>query len=395
MTYKATARLLGQSISSRCDNGTLSVSAGHRQGLTLVIAAGTNYEESHGDLAHDFSFRGSDPGPYVESTVKAASRKSVKHLKHAHVTDYCTLSDAFVLNLPDPHDSSKFETAELIADYKANSSAGNPYLESLMFDFGRHLFISSSRPGGLPPNLQGVWAQYLSNAWGADYHANINLQMNHWGVDQTGLGSLQGPLWDYMDKTWAPRGNETAELLYAAPGWVTHNEMNIFGHTGMKMGDAIWADYPASAAWMMQHVCDHYEYSRDVQWLKEQGYPRLLKPIAKFWASQLQEDQYFEDGTLVVNPCTSPEHGPTTFGKLIFCRTFSNKYSGQSLMTPSRLYALPTTDLPSLCNCPPVCSGCGRKRQQLHLVFGNTAHSLGQRPSHRLVGPGAGMEAGP
>ncbi|KAI7502397.1 glycoside hydrolase family 95 protein [Hortaea werneckii] len=314
MTYKATARLLEHPARSRCDNGTLSVSIGQRRELSLVIAAGTDYEESHGDLAHDFSFRGSDPGPYVESTVKAASRKSPKHLKHTHISDYCELSDAFALDLPDPHDSSKVETAELIANYKANSSSGNPYLESLMFDFGRHLFISSSRPGGLPPNLQGVWAQYLSNAWGADYHANINLQMNHWGVDQTGLGSLQEPLWDYMDRTWAPRGNETAELLYAAPGWVTHNEMNIFGHTGMKMGDAIWADYPASAAWMMQHVWDHYDYSRDVEWLKAQGYPKLLKPIAQFWASQLQEDRYFEDGTLVVNPCTSPEHGPTTFG---------------------------------------------------------------------------------
>ena len=136
--------------------------------------------------------------------------------------------------------------------------------------------------------------------------------MNHWTADQTGLTDLQSPLWDYMTDNWVPRGSETAELLYGAPGWVVHNEMNIFGHTGMKSG-AEWANYPASAAWMMQHVFDHWDYSRDEAWLRNQGYP-LMKGVAEFWLSQLQEDIFNDDGSLVVNPCNSPEHGPTTFG---------------------------------------------------------------------------------
>lgn len=116
-----------------------------------------------------------------------------------------------------------------------------------------------------------------------------------------------------MSETWAPRGAETAKLLYNAPegSWVTHDEMNIFGYTGMKTGDEYWADYPASAAWMMLHVADHFDYSQDVDWLRSTGYP-LLKAISKFWLSQLQEDEYFHDGTLVVNPCSSPEHGPVS-----------------------------------------------------------------------------------
>lgn len=115
-----------------------------------------------------------------------------------------------------------------------------------------------------------------------------------------------------MAETGAPRGAETAELLYDAPGWVTHDEMNIFGHTGMKKGDEYWADYPASAAWMMLHVADHFDYSRDLVWLEEVGYP-MLEAISMFWLSQLQEDEYFDDGTLVVNPCSSPEHGPVSY----------------------------------------------------------------------------------
>jgi alpha-L-fucosidase 2 len=91
-----------------------------------------------------------------------------------------------------------------------------------------------------------------------------------------------------------------------------HNEINVFGHTSMK-SKALWANYPAAAVWMMQHVFDHWDCSQDVQWLKVQGYP-MIKSVAEFWLSQLQEDTYTGDGTLVVNPCNSPEHGTTTFG---------------------------------------------------------------------------------
>lgn len=314
MTYKSTVKLVGNTTQSRCSNGTLSVApAGHKE-IAFVLAAGTDYDESHGTQAYNFSFRGADPGPYVQSTVGKASEKNALELLHAHLADFRPLMDTFSLELPDTQGSADSETAELIARYRANLTAGDPYLESLVFDYGRYLFISSSRNNSLPPNLQGKWAYSLSNAWGADYHVDINLEMNHWPVDQTGLGGLQTALWDYMVETWAPRGAETAMLLYDAPGWVVHDEVNIFGYSAMKTGDAYWANYPASAAWLMQHVWDYFDYSQDAAWLADTGYPKLLRPIATFWLSQLQQDQYFKDGTLVVNPCDSPEHGPTTFG---------------------------------------------------------------------------------
>ncbi|KAF2772500.1 glycoside hydrolase family 95 protein [Teratosphaeria nubilosa] len=314
MTYKASARLLQHDIQSHCLNDTLTIESNGQSQLTIVLAAGTNYDETHGTAAFNYSFRGVDPEPYVQSVIDAATRKTPSQLLATHIADHGALMGAFELSLPDTQNSSGVETAELIARYDADSTAGDPYLEALVFDYGRYLFISSSRDNSLPANLQGKWAYGLSNAWGADYHLDINLQMNHWPVVQTGLGDLQTALWRFMIETWAPRGAETAKLLYDAPAWVVHDEINIFGYSAMKTGDDYWADYPVSATWMMQHVWDYFDYSQDVAWLQSTGYPLLLNPIAQFWLSQLQQDQYFHDGTLVVNPCNSPEHGPTTFG---------------------------------------------------------------------------------
>ncbi|CAN9103057.1 unnamed protein product [Alternaria alternata] len=316
MRYDAIARVAsGSNVNTRCDSSTnlLTIASGNgTNSVTIVLGAETNYDAKKGTPESDYSFRGEDPGPAVEATTSNAATKTLSGLLKRHIDDFTSLTGRFALSLPDHLKSSQTPTSEVIARYNANNTAGDPYIENLLFDYAQYLFISSSRPGSLPPNLQGRWSEGLWAAWSADYHANINLQMNHWTADQTGLTDLQSPLWDYMTDNWVPRGSETAELLYGAPGWVVHNEMNIFGHTGMKSG-AEWANYPASAAWMMQHVFDHWDYSRDEAWLRDQGYP-LMKGVAEFWLSQLQEDIFNDDGSLVVNPCNSPEHGPTTFG---------------------------------------------------------------------------------
>ncbi|KAF2634401.1 alpha-fucosidase [Massarina eburnea CBS 473.64] len=316
MRYDAIVRLVGvASLKTSWDEekGTLTVKPEKaRKSLTLVVGAGTNYDQKKGTAEHNYSFRGEDPGPFVERTVATAALRTFADLQKAHEKDFRSLTGRFTLTLLDPLKSSAVETATLISRYNASSPISDPYLESLFFSYATYLFISSSRLGSLPPNLQGRWSEGLSSAWSGDYHANINLQMNHWTPDQTGLTDLQDPLWDYMTDTWVPRGEETAKLLYGSRGWVVHNEVNIFGHTGMKSG-AEWANYAASAAWMMQHVFDHWEYSGDRDWLRNQGYP-LMKGVALFWLDNLQEDAFSKDGTLVVNPCNSPEHGPSTFG---------------------------------------------------------------------------------
>ncbi|PWY92644.1 FAD/NAD(P)-binding domain-containing protein [Aspergillus heteromorphus CBS 117.55] len=288
---------------------TVNVPEGEKE-VFLVFAAGTDYDASNGNAAAGFSFKGEDPYAEVLQTATDAAKKSYASLKSSHLKDFQDIFGTFTLSLPDPNGSASQPTTELLESY---TQPGDPYVENLLFDYGRYLFISSSRPGGLPPNLQGLWTESYSPGWSSDYHANINLQMNHWAVEQTGLGAQTEPLWTYMAETWMPRGAETAELLYGtSEGWVTHDEMNTFGHTAMK-NVAQWADYPATNAWLSHHVWDHFDYSQDASWYQETGYP-ILKGAALFWLSQLVQDEYFKDGTLVVNPCNSPEHGPTTFG---------------------------------------------------------------------------------
>ncbi|KAI0407420.1 Six-hairpin glycosidase-like protein [Xylaria palmicola] len=313
MKYSAVATVLDKSASIRCLDGShLAIQSSKSQkSQTLVFAADTDYDQKKGSKESGYSFRGRDPSPIITKIASKAASKQYKNLLSAHVKDYQALEKAFSLELPDTKRSSEVETAVLLSNYDWKG-AGDPFLESLLFDYSRHLLISSSRDNSLPANLQGRWTERMESAWGADYHANINIQMNYWGAEQTGLGATEGALWDYMQDTWVPRGTETAKLLYDAEGWVVHNEMNIFGHTAMKEG-ALWANYPAAGAWMMQHVWDRFDYTQDVNWLRKQGYP-LLKGIAQFWVSQLQEDKFFNDGSLVVNPCNSPEIGPTTFG---------------------------------------------------------------------------------
>ncbi|KAJ5016346.1 Alpha-fucosidase A [Colletotrichum sp. SAR 10_99] len=276
-----------------------------QKALTVIIGGETNYDQNNGNAESNYSFKGEDPGPIVEKTTSDAASKSFDTILKDHIADYQKLESAFELKLPDTQGSEEKETGLLISDY-VYTDGGDPYVEALLFDYSRYLLITSSRANSLPANLQGRWTEQLWPAWSADYHANINIQMNYWAADQTGLGETQTALWDYMEDTWVPRGTETAKLLYNASGWVVHNEMNSFGHTAMK-------EDPAAAAWMMQHVWDNFEYTQDLEWFTRQGYP-LIKGVAEFWLSQLQEDLYFNDGTLVVNPCNSPEHGPTTFG---------------------------------------------------------------------------------
>ncbi|KAF2451710.1 glycoside hydrolase family 95 protein [Karstenula rhodostoma CBS 690.94] len=311
MKFESIARIVGSTNLTRCEGQeAIAPRSSGLRSLTLVFGAGTNFDQTMGNAASNFSFRGDNPAEYVQDVTASAASLSPTTLRERHADDYQQLSNGFVLELPDPNGSAEIETATLLDGY--DSATGDPFVEALLFDYSRHLLISSSRENSLPANLQGRWSPDLYAAWSGDYHANINLQMNYWAAEQTGLGKIQDGLWRYMQDTWVPRGTETAKLLYGPPGWVVHDEMNIFGHTGMKE-DAQWANYPASAAWMMQYVTDHFSYSQNITWLQKTGYP-LLKGVTQFWLSQLQEDEFWNDGTLVVNPCNSPEHGPTTFG---------------------------------------------------------------------------------
>jgi len=297
-------------------NATLLVPATKANKEVLVTWVGdTEYDMDAGDALHNYSFRGVDPVQKLLSTTVASGKiPDYNTLLRQHAADIKkTLWDSFSLDLGQ-RTRADIPTDALMAAYAIDD--GNSYIEWVLFNYGRYMLATSGR-GALPANLQGKWGNGLTNAWGADYHANINLQMNYWAAEMTGLGDLSRPLFDYIEKTWAPRGAETAKILYnISRGWMTHNEMNIFGHTGMKtwyQNSAEFADYPEANAWMMFHVWDHFDHTNDVAWWRQQGWP-LLKGVASFHLDKLIPDLYFNDSTLVVNPCNSPEQKPITFG---------------------------------------------------------------------------------
>ncbi|KAA1468613.1 glycoside hydrolase family 95 protein [Dentipellis sp. KUC8613] len=281
-------------------NATVSVSGAQEAWITWV--GGTNYDMDAGDAAHNFSFRGADPHDALVSSIERAapvgnSSPSFASLLAQHIQDYTAALGNFSLSLGQQPDFDT-PTDQLWDAYQTDT--GDAYLEWLLFNYGRYMLVSSSR-GALPANLQGKWAAPQSNSWGAD--ANINLQMNYWMAEMTNL-NVTKPLFDYMEKTWVPRGTETAQILYnISRGWVTHDE--IFGHTGMKL------NAPSSQASV--NYPDHFDYTHDVAWWKSQGWP-LLKGAAEFQLEKLIPDLHFNDSTLVVSPCNSPEQTPVTFG---------------------------------------------------------------------------------
>jgi alpha-L-fucosidase 2 len=241
MKYEARAKASSGATTTCSNDGTLTITPSKgSKSLTIVFSADTNYDQKMGNAQHNYSFKGKDAGPGVEDAATKASKTAYRDLLAKHVSDYSSLFSAFTLQLPDPNGSIDKDTASAISQYSVDGQ-GDPFVEGLLFDYSRYMLITSSRDNSLPANLQGRWAEQLSNAWSADYHANINIQMNYWAADQTGLAKTQPALWNYMQDTWVPRGTETAKLLYDAPGWVTHSEMNIFGHTAMK-NDATWAN---------------------------------------------------------------------------------------------------------------------------------------------------------
>lgn len=321
MTYEFLARVsaFGPSTQVSCStqgtkNATITVTGAQTAWITWV--GDTNYDMDAGNTQHSFSFRGVDPHVGLLSLINTASPLSATSATYStlidtHTQSYQSFLGSFSLSLGQKPDFAH-STDELMAAYE--SDVGNPYLEWLMFNFGRYLLVGSA-PGTLPANLQGKWARDTGNPWSADYHSNINIQMNYWFAEMTNM-NLVTPLFDYFEKTWVPRGAETAQVLYnISRGWVTHNEMNIFGHTGMKLSgnSAQWANYPESNIWMMIHVWDHFDFTNDIQWFKSQGWP-LLKGVAAFHLDKLIPDKRFNDSSLITSPCNSPEQTPITLG---------------------------------------------------------------------------------
>jgi hypothetical protein len=278
-----------------------SVTVAGADSAVLVLAAGTDYSDRYP------RYRGADPHRRVKAAVDRAARRPYARLLKAHERDHEELFDRVRLDIG--QEMPDLPTDELLRSYRGGASAADRALEALFFQYGRYLLIASSRPGSLPANLQGVWNESTSPPWSADYHVNINLQMNYWPAEVTNLSETTGPLFDYIDSLRAP-GTVTAREMFGNRGWVVHNETTPYGFTGVHdWATSFW--FPEAGAWLAQHLYEHYRFTRDERFLRTRAYP-VMKELAQFWLDELIVDR--RDGRLVVSPSYSPEHGPFSAG---------------------------------------------------------------------------------
>lgn len=175
-------------------------------------------------------------------------------------------------------------------------------LAELYFAFGKYLFISSSRRGTLPSNLQGVWNNKLFAIWNSDYHTNINIQMNYWLAEPANLSDCAFPLFDYINKYLLEQGKDTAKRIYGCRGTVVHHLSDIYGFT--DPADGLWGLWPLGGAWLAFHLYEHYLFTSDKDFLENTAYD-YISECTKFFLDFMTEDSY---GNLLSGPSTSPEN---------------------------------------------------------------------------------------
>lgn len=272
--------------------------------VTYVLVTGTDYARKHP------TYRGDHPAKKNAQVIAAAVKKGYQALKVNHVKDHQNLHGRVAINLGDtPENVRKLPLDERM---KLNKKTADYDLEELYFQYGRYLLMGSSRPGGLPANLQGIWCNETVPAWNSDYHLNINLQMNYWPSGPCNLLECQEPLISYTDSLRKP-GAVTAKAYSNARGWTANLSGNIWGFTvplpGIKR-PRFWAFFPLSGAWLSTHAFQQYAFGLDQGYLRKTSWP-ILSETADFLVDYLYK---LPSGELSSTPSWSPEHGPISLG---------------------------------------------------------------------------------
>ena len=274
------------------ENGTVvtagdSIRVEKATSVTILLTASTDYW-------------GKDPAVVTASQMEAASKDSFTEIKNAHVVDYQSLFKRVSIDLGSG--AGNYFTTDARITAMQNGYTDTDLIE-LYYQFGRYLLISSSRPGDLPANLQGIWADGLRPPWSADYHININIQMNYWPSWITNLGELQEPFIDFID-AMRPGARRTAKEVYGMKGIVAHYTTDVWHYTE-PMGAIRYGMWPMGIAWSCQNIWDHFQFGGDIEYLRTKSYP-IMKEAAEFCMDWLTVDP--ETGLLVSGPSISPEN---------------------------------------------------------------------------------------
>lgn len=264
--------------------------------VVLLVSAATSFNGF--DKCPDKE--GKDESMLAGQYLDRALVKSFDTIKSAHIADFQQYFNRVSLVL-NGNPANDLPMDERLKNYTDGSK--DPALESLYFQFGRYLLISSSRPGGIPANLQGIWNHQVRPPWSSNFTTNINTQMNYWMVETANLSELHAPLFDLI-RQMKVTGTETAKNFYKSEGWVVHHNSDIWATSNPVSGSPSWANWPMGGAWLCQHLWEHYQFTGDREFLANEAYP-LMKSAAQFCLDWLIEDK---NGKLVTSPSTTPEN---------------------------------------------------------------------------------------
>ena len=246
------------------------------------------------------SREGLDAAKIAEETLDKAVSQKFKQLRQKHVEDYNALFGRVLFDLPVTDEQKVLSTDERICRYAEEADYG---LVALLFQYGRYLMISGSRPGGQPLNLQGIWNDQLIPPWNGAYTMNINTEMNYWPAELTNLSECHEPFFR-MIKEIAVTGTETAKNMYHRNGWVGHHNVAIWRETYPNDGHPMASYWPVLSAWLCSHLWEHYLFTGDETFLRDEAYP-VMRGASEFFVDWLVDNG---EGFLVTPVSTSPEN---------------------------------------------------------------------------------------
>lgn len=315
LNYMVRLKAIARGGEVTCEGDRVRVSGADE--VVLLLAASTDYRLDYP------LYKGRDYVNITRCAIEQAGKKSYASLLKAHLKEYKPYFDRVSLNLGADGSQQDIPTDERIANVKQGGQ--DTHLCELMFQYGRYLLIASSRPGTMPANLQGIWANKVQTPWNGDYHTNVNIQMNYWPAEVTNLSECQLPLFDLIASLVKP-GHETARVQYGMGGWVVHPITNIWGYTSPGESSS-WGMHPGGTGWLCQHIGEHYRFTGDKEFLRRM-YP-VLKGAVEFYLDWLTVDP--RSGKLVSGPAASPENS-------FVAPDGSNARSAWARRTTSRLY---------------------------------------------------------
>jgi alpha-L-fucosidase 2 len=297
LRFEARVRVLAEGGKVSANESGIAVE--HADAVTLVLVAATSFK-NYEDIS-------ADPATRCAAALARLEGGDVVAWRAAHEADHRELFRRVTLDLGQT-EAANVSTAERLRQVKKSGLATDPALAALFFHYGRYLLIASSRPGGQPANLQGIWNELLNPPWESKWTTNINLEMNYWPAEVTNLAECHEPLFDLIDDL-VMSGGRTARAQYGAGGWVLHHNTDLWrGTAPINNIDGIW---PTGGAWLCEHLWERFLFSGDRDFLARRAYP-AMKGAAEFFADYLVEEP--QHRWLVTTPSYSPEQGTLTAG---------------------------------------------------------------------------------